>query len=411
MDKGGVTMAEHETREALVVAVRMAAAATRDGEPGMRCPVVRLDTTEAGVALGRDPALLRERLGDAAAMLAPDGEVSPDRLAAATRDHGAGGGGLPFVVPLPEGGLLLAAATGQAVHNLVRLAHGEGPVATPAVAGADTRLAGCIALVTGAAQGFGKGIALALARSGAVVSVVDVNDAVGMDTAAEINAAHGAGCAHYVRMDVTDPASAAAAAAATVRQFGGLDMLVANAGVLKAGGIADMDAASFDLVTRVNYTGYFTCVQAVVPWMRMQHARAPGYFMDIVQINSKSGLEGSKRNFAYAGSKFGALGLTQSFALELIEDHIKVNSVCPGNFFDGPLWSDPERGLFVQYLNAGKVPGARTVADVRAFYMDKIPMRRGCTPDDVAVAIRYLREQTYETGQALPVTGGQVMLK
>ncbi len=132
--------------------------------------------------------------------------------------------------------------------------------------------------------------------------------------------------------------------------------------------------------------------------------------MDILPINSKSGLEGSKRNFAYAGSKFGGIGLTQSFALELVPYNIKVNAVCPGNFFDGPLWSDPERGLFVQYLRAGKVEGAKTIDDVRAFYMSKVPMGRGCVPADVVRAILYLHEQEYETGQALPVSGGQTML-
>ena len=89
---------------------------------------------------------------------------------------------------------------------------------------------------------------------------------------------------------------------------------------------------------------------------------------------------------------------------------MKVNAICPGNFFDGPLWSDPEKGLFVQYLRSGKVPGAATVADVKAAYEAKVPMGRGCEGADVMRAIYYLVEQEYETGQALPVTGGQVML-
>jgi sorbitol-6-phosphate 2-dehydrogenase len=145
--------------------------------------------------------------------------------------------------------------------------------------------------------------------------------------------------------------------------------------------------------------------------MKVQHRFEPGWFADIIQINSKSGLEGSNRNFAYAGSKFAGIGLTQSFALELVEHNIKVNAVCPGNLFDGPLWSDPQTGLFVQYLRTGKVPGATTIAEVRRHYEAKVPMRRGCTIRDVARAIFYLLEQEYETGQALPVTGGQVMLK
>jgi NAD(P)-dependent dehydrogenase (short-subunit alcohol dehydrogenase family) len=121
-------------------------------------------------------------------------------------------------------------------------------------------------------------------------------------------------------------------------------------------------------------------------------------------------LKGSNKNFAYAGGKFGGIGLTQSFALELMPFNIKVNSICPGNFFDGPLWSDPENGLFVQYLNAGKVPGATTISDVKSFYEKQVPAGRGCTAEDVAKAIFYVIDQQYETGQAVPVTGGQNML-
>ena len=145
--------------------------------------------------------------------------------------------------------------------------------------------------------------------------------------------------------------------------------------------------------------------------MKIQRAASPEYIADIIEINSKSGLSGSNKNFAYAGSKFGGIGLTQSFALELAPYGIKVNAVCPGNFLDGPLWSDPVKGLFVQYLNAGKVPGAKTVEDVRRFYEAKVPLGRGCRTDDVAKAVSYIIDQKYETGQALPVTGGQEMLK
>jgi sorbitol-6-phosphate 2-dehydrogenase len=166
----------------------------------------------------------------------------------------------------------------------------------------------------------------------------------------------------------------------------------------------------FDFVTTVNYKGYFLCVQKAAPILATQRLARKEYTSDIIQINSKSGLQGSNRNGAYAGSKFGGVGLTQSFALELVADGIKVNAICPGNFFDGPLWSDPRNGLFAQYLRSGKVPGARTIADVKRFYEAKVPMNRGCTTADVVKAIYYLIEQKYETGQALPVTGGQVML-
>jgi NAD(P)-dependent dehydrogenase (short-subunit alcohol dehydrogenase family)/rhamnose utilization protein RhaD (predicted bifunctional aldolase and dehydrogenase) len=275
---------------------------------------------------------------------------------------------------------------------------------------AGRRVDGKVALVTGAAQGFGRGIAEGLFAEGANVVIADVNGADGGALAASLNARPGRNAAAFVRADVTDPASLARLAVETAARFGGLDLLVSNAGVLRAGGIDEMTPEAFDVVTRVNYTGYFLCVKALLPLMRLQHRFRPAHTMDIVQVNSKSGLAGSNRNFAYAGGKFGGIGLTQSFALELVGDGIKVNAVCPGNFFEGPLWSDPEKGLFVQYLRAGKVPGAATIDDVRRFYEAKVPMGRGCRPADVVRAIIYLVEQEYETGQALPVTGGQVML-
>ena len=212
-------------------------------------------------------------------------------------------------------------------------------------------------------------------------------------------------------MDVTDEESLAEAIHRIVRAYGGLDVLISNAGVLKAGSVKTQPVADFAFVTSVNYTGYFLCVQQAAPILAVQHLARPESLGDIIQINSKSGLAGSNRNSAYAGGKFGGIGLTQSFALELIADGIKVNSICPGNYFDGRLWSDPETGLLEQYLRAGKDPGAKTVEDVRRAYEAKVPMGRGCRTADVMTAVYYLMEQTYETGQAVPVTGGQVMLK
>jgi NAD(P)-dependent dehydrogenase (short-subunit alcohol dehydrogenase family)/rhamnose utilization protein RhaD (predicted bifunctional aldolase and dehydrogenase) len=281
-------------------------------------------------------------------------------------------------------------------------------------AAAGGRVAGKIALITGAAQGFGRGIADGLFREGANVVIADLNDADGRTLEAELNAAAAAtgatNRAVFAAADVTSPASLQALARECVKAFGGLDLLVCNAGVLRAGGLEEMTPESFDFVTRVNYTGYFLCVKHLSPIMKLQRRFAPGRATDIIQINSKSGLEGSNKNFAYAGGKFGGIGLTQSFALELVEHGIKVNSICPGNFFEGPLWSDPEKGLFVQYLKAGKVPGAKTVEDVRRSYESRVPMGRGCRVEDVLKAILYLVDQEYETGQALPVTGGQVMI-
>ena len=288
----------------------------------------------------------------------------------------------------------------------------RGVAAGISVAGAlaSGSFAGRVALVTGAAQGFGLAIAADLVAQGGHVVLADLAGPLAEANAADLAARFGPGRATAVTMNVVDGPSVANGLHATVERYGGLDLLVSNAGVLRAGGVTTQPLADFDLVTNVNYRGYFLAVRFTAPILALQHAAQPGYRGDIIEINSKSGLVGSSRNSAYAGSKFGGIGLTQSFALELVDQGIKVNAICPGNFFDGPLWSDPANGLFVQYLREGKVPGAQTVDDVRAFYEAKVPMGRGCTPADVLKAIYYLVGQQYETGQALPVTGGQVML-
>ena len=272
------------------------------------------------------------------------------------------------------------------------------------------RVDGKVAVVTGAAQGFGLEIARDLVEQGAFVALTDVNVEGVTNAAKELADQFGRDRAVGLAIDVTDSDSVGRTAHDVVCSFGGLDILISNAGVLRAESVKTQSERDFDFVTAVNYKGYFLCVQKFAPIMAVQHLASPGIHTDIIQINSKSGLVGSNRNAAYSGSKFGAIGLTQSFALELIADGIKVNAVCPGNFFDGPLWSDPDNGLFVQYLRADKIPGAKTVADVRRAYEAKVPMGRGCTTADVMTAVYYLIEQKYEIGQALPVTGGQIML-
>jgi len=267
-----------------------------------------------------------------------------------------------------------------------------------------------VVAITGGAMGFGEGIARQLFGQGANVVVMDINEQEGIRLAKELNAHRTSNRAYFVNADVSSLESMQNAVFECILEFSGLDVLISNAGVLKAGSIEELDEKDFDFVTQVNYKGYYNCVKAVVPVMKLQNSYSSSNFGDIIQINSKSGLVGSKKNFAYAGSKFAGIGLTQSFALEFIEDRIKVNAICPGNFFEGPLWSDPTNGLFVQYLKAGKVPGALTVEDVKRHYESMVPAGRGCRVEDVVKAIKYVIDQEYETGQAIPVSGGQVML-
>lgn len=272
------------------------------------------------------------------------------------------------------------------------------------------RVEGKTIIVTGAAQGFGEGIARELMAQGANIVVADLNEATGEKTAASFNEMAGSNKAIFVKTNVADMTSLQNLMRQTILNFGALDAFVSNAGVVRAGGLDVMTPENFEFVTKINYEAYFFCAKAASHIMKIETRHDPDYFADIIQVNSKSGLRGSKANFAYAGGKFGGIGLTQSFALELAPDRVKVNSICPGNYYDGPLWSNPENGLFIQYLNAGKVPGAKTVQDVKDYYLAQVPMRKGCNPVDVCKAILYSIDQTGETGQAIPVTGGQVML-
>jgi rhamnose utilization protein RhaD (predicted bifunctional aldolase and dehydrogenase)/NAD(P)-dependent dehydrogenase (short-subunit alcohol dehydrogenase family) len=279
-----------------------------------------------------------------------------------------------------------------------------------AAGGAAGRAENKTIIVTGAAQGFGEGIARCLLQQGANIVVADMNEAVGKATVERFNGLAKSNRAIFVKTNVSEIPSIENLVHETICNFGAIDTFISNAGVLRAGGLEDMTPEDFEFVTKINYNAYFYCTKVVSKVMKLQTNYAPTYYADIIQVNSKSGLRGSKANFAYAGGKFGGIGLTQSFALELAPFRIKVNSICPGNFYEGPLWSDPVNGLFVQYLNAGKVPGAKTIEDVKEFYLAQVPMKKGCSPEDVTKGALYLMEQCGETGQALPITGGQVML-
>lgn len=265
-------------------------------------------------------------------------------------------------------------------------------------------------IVTGAAQGFGEGIARNLLLEGANIVVADLNEQVGGETVARFNALAKSNRAIFVKTNVADIPSIEQLVHQTVCEFGAVDSFISNAGVLRAGGLEDMTPEDFEFVTKINYNAFFYCTKVISRVMKLQTRFSKEYYADIIQINSKSGLRGSKANFAYAGGKFGGIGLAQSFALELAPFRVKVNAICPGNFYEGPLWSDPDNGLFVQYLRAGKVPGAKNIDDVKDFYLAQVPMHKGCSPEDVTKGALYLMDQCGETGQALPITGGQVML-
>ena len=273
------------------------------------------------------------------------------------------------------------------------------------------RIRNRVAIVTGAGQGIGEGIARGLAKEGAHVIVADINLKTAEHVAESLNKQYGSGSAFAIKVDVTNTGEIKKMIDKTIRLYGGIDILVSNAGILISGITESLTDEQLDMMTRVNYQAFFKVVRESVSIMKRQSAFNRDYKSDIILISSKSGLQGSPANALYAGSKFGGIGLMQSFAYEFIKHGIKVNAICPGNYFEGPLWSDPKKGLFVQYLKAGKVPGAKNIEDVKKYYESKCPMGKGVSLNDINKAVIYAIEQQYETGQAIPVTGGQVMLK
>ena len=254
-----------------------------------------------------------------------------------------------------------------------------------------------IAIVTGSGQGLGAAIAMRLATEGCHVVVSDIMEENAKTVAAEIQATTDRR-SMAIKTDVTKEEDTEALVAETVESFGKLDIVVANAGVLKAFDITEFPADAWRFVIDVNLVGYFLTAKAAAKVMVAQKSGA------IIQINSKSGKKGSFRNSAYAASKFGGIGLTQSIALDLAPHGVRVNSVCPGNLLDSPLWVN---SLYKQYAQRLGI----TEEEVRQRYVDQVPMKRGCTYEDVANVVVFLAsdQASYMTGQAINVTGGQEM--
>jgi sorbitol-6-phosphate 2-dehydrogenase len=254
-----------------------------------------------------------------------------------------------------------------------------------------------IAVVTGGAQGLGAAICARLADEGAHVVVADLNGAKAQETADAIAQATGRRT-KGVQVDVTDEAQVAALVDDTVAAFGRLDIIVANAGIVLSGPVEEFDVDRWRKVIEVNLVGYFLAAKHAARVMKPQGSGA------IIQINSKSGKKGSFKNSAYAASKFGGIGLTQSIALELAEFGVRVNAICPGNLLDSPLWVESLYGQYAARLGI-------TEEEVRQRYVDQVPMKRGCTFTDVTNLVVFLAsdQSNYMTGQALNVTGGQEM--
>jgi NAD(P)-dependent dehydrogenase (short-subunit alcohol dehydrogenase family) len=258
-----------------------------------------------------------------------------------------------------------------------------------------SRLAEKIAIVTGGGRGIGRGIVLALARSGADIAIADVDLENAERTAKEVTALGRQ--AFVTRLDVADAESAREAADAALSRFGKIDILVNNAGVVQdhMGDAVTVD--DFDRCHQVNVKGIWNVTTAVVPHFRERGAGK------IVNIASIAGRRGDNGLAPYSASKAGAISLTQSFAAALGPDNINVNSVCPGLLWT-PMWEKLE-GMF-RGTTAPDVVGERAAFD--AYLENNCPLRREQTPEDIGHAVVFLvsEEARNITGQALNIDGG-----
>lgn len=240
-------------------------------------------------------------------------------------------------------------------------------------------LDGRVCLVTGGSRGIGAAYARALHAAGARVIVADILDDAGAALAADLGDR-----AAFVHLDVTDEDQWATAVAASVDAFGGIDVLVNNAGIANAAPIEHFTTAKWDAVIAVNLTGTFFGCRAVVPRMKAQHQR-DGRLGSIINISSVEGLRGSPGLHGYTAAKFGVRGLTQSLAVELGPAGIRVNSVHPG---------------FIRTDMTTRIDPAHLV----------IPLGRPGVPDDLAGTIVFLASDasSFTSGAEFVVDGGMI---
>ncbi|MBQ9080137.1 MAG: sorbitol-6-phosphate dehydrogenase [Clostridia bacterium] len=252
------------------------------------------------------------------------------------------------------------------------------------------------AIIVGGGRSLGAYLSKHLAQNGYDVAVIDLDGENAASVAAEINAEGGRAVGY--RCDATDESAVIDTFAKIRAELGNIYLMVYVAGIAKSRKITDFELSDFNLCVNVNLTGYFLCAREAARIMIAEGTRGR-----IIQINSKSGKEGSKFNSGYSSSKFGGWGLTQSIALDLAPHGITVNALMLGNLLN----SDMFRSLVPSYAKKLGIPEEEVVP----YYQAKTPMNRGCEFSDVAAVLTFYASEgaSYCTGQAINITGGQVM--
>ncbi|HIG73988.1 MAG TPA: beta-ketoacyl-ACP reductase [Bacteroidetes bacterium] len=241
-------------------------------------------------------------------------------------------------------------------------------------------LEGKVAVVTGGAQGIGRATCERFVREGASVVVADVAEDAGRELAAALGER-----AVFVQTDVTDAGSAAAAMQTAADTFGGLDVLVNNAGITRDATLKKMTCDQFDAVIDVNLKGVYLCTQAAVPHLE---ARGGGAILNAASVVAHNGNFGQTN---YVATKAGVIGMSKTWARELGRKGIRVNAVAPGFIATEMVKTVPEKVL----------------GPLR----DKTPLGRLGDPEDIAAAYAFLAsdDAAFITGTCLNVDGGLVL--
>ena len=245
------------------------------------------------------------------------------------------------------------------------------------------KLAGKKALVTGAAQGIGKTVALLLAKEGADVAVSDINIDLAGKACSEIESLGRKSAA--IGGNVADYSSAEEMISDVVDKLGGIDILVNNAGITRDALLLRMKEDDWDAVINVNLKGTFNCTKAAVKHMSKQRSGK------IVNIASIVGLMGNVGQANYSASKAGVIGLTKTAAREFAARGVNINAVAPGFIATAMTDAIPEKA--------------------RNELISQVPMGKLGTADDVARAVLFLcsSDSDYITGQVVSVNGGMYM--
>ena len=255
-------------------------------------------------------------------------------------------------------------------------------------------LSGQVAVVTGAGQGIGKACALAMAKAGADVAVVDINADSVKETAAEIAALGRRSLA--LRADLGSVSDIDRMIAETVASFGRIDVLVNNAGVTRRAEIMDLTEEDWDRIHRVNAKGVFFCLQRAA---REMIPRRSGRIINIASIAGK-GYAGTS-NAIYAASKGAVISLTKTAAQQLGPHNINVNAVCPG-IVRTAMWREINRVIAEK---EGSSP-----EEVERVKLETVPIRRANEPEDIAAMVVFLASPSARnvSGQSFNVDGGLV---